>query len=409
MTEAIILVPGLFGFARIGDIDYFASVAPILSASTGIKNLIPLATPPTGSLWRRVSRLWERVGKAIRDGASRVHIVGHSTGGLDARLLCDGRYLWPGGPHGPDRTALFDRIGSVVSISGPHKGTPIARRLRGTLEEGVPLLFLASFLAKYDVQHTQRRDAGSRARRRLELYWRLANVFAGRRAGRTTVDDLKGVPGDTARDLVRFLDEIVEDHPLIHELTPYAMDRLNDHLEHSPPARVLPVANFVSVAPPPALHRSDIRLKGGVNPLFRGLYAASFTETRFEPNGFGPVLEGRWIGKPANFDAFAETAQDAVVPAASQSFDGALESYVFGDHLDVVGHFPSAKHGGETLFDSGADFDDARLEQLWGAIGAVIRKSRGPTVEAGATSPGMNDQDSHLRVLARGGGSPGSS
>jgi triacylglycerol lipase len=406
VTEAIILGPGLFGFAQIGDIDYFASVAPILSACTGIKNLISLTTPPTGSLWRRVSRLWERVGRAIHDGASRVHIVGHSTGGLDARLLCDGRYLWAGGPNGPDRTALFDRIGAVVSISGPHKGTPIARRLRGTLEEGIPLLFLASFLAKYDVQHTQRKDAGTRARRRLELYWRLANAFMGRRPGRTSVDDLKGMPADTAKDLVRFLDEIVEDHPLIHELTPYAMNRLNEHLQRSLPARVLPVANFVSVAPPPALHRSDIRLKGGVNPLFRGLYSASFTETRFEPNAFGPVLQGPWIGKPANFDAFAKTAQDAVVPAASQSLDGTLESYVFGDHLDVVGHFPSAKHGGETLFDSGADFDDARLEELWGAIGAIIRQSKGPKVEGGATSQGTNDQDSHLRILARGSGSP---
>jgi hypothetical protein len=30
----------------------------------------------------------------------------------------------------------------VVSLSGPDKGTPIARRLRGALEGTIPLLFL---------------------------------------------------------------------------------------------------------------------------------------------------------------------------------------------------------------------------------------------------------------------------
>ncbi|MGD0674059.1 MAG: hypothetical protein ABSC94_01490 [Polyangiaceae bacterium] len=59
-------------------------------------------------------------------------------------------------------------------------------------------------------------------------------------------------------------------------------------------------------------------------------------------------------------------------PAASQSFDGRAERFVFGDHLDVVGHYPTAKHGGETMSDSGAEFDDARLEELWNAVGAVI-------------------------------------
>ena len=196
------------------------------------------------------------------------------------------------------------------------------------------------------------------------------------------------MPGDTAKALISFLNEIIEDHPLIHDLTPYAMGRLNDHLAHATPARMLPVTNFISVAPPPALHRADIRLKGGVNPFLRGLYATSHMETRLEANEFGPVLPGPWIGKVANFDAFAPMAQDGVVPAASQSFDGTVESYVYGDHLDVVGHYPSAKHGGETVFDSGADFDDARLEQLWGAVGAVVRRSsRGAIAGTGIPAP----------------------
>jgi triacylglycerol lipase len=377
MAESIVLVPGLFGFGRVGDIDYFASVKPILANSSGVARIVALRTPPTGPLWRRVDHLYAKVRELIDEGSERVHIVGHSTGGVDARLLVDSRYLWPGGPYDAERQEFFDRIGAVVSLSAPHKGTPIATRLRGALEGVIPLLFLASFFAKYDVQSGA--DAGpvTRAWRRGALYRRIAGALLRGRPARYSATDATGLPADTARDLVALLDEIVDDHPLIHELTPYAMDRLNTHLnESATPGRVLTVTNFVSVAPPPALHASDLSLSSGVDPLMRAVYTGAYAETRLVPYAFGKLPAGPWIGKPDNFDDFATRAQDGVVPAASQTFDGHVEKYVFGDHLDVIGHYPSAKHGGETVFDSGADFDDSRLEDLWKAIGAVIVRSR---------------------------------
>src|SRR4029079_70350 len=55
--------------------------------------------------------------------AENIHIVGHSTGGLDARLLAA-----PGGRLIPGD--LEERIGkkirSVVPISTPHYGVPLA-------------------------------------------------------------------------------------------------------------------------------------------------------------------------------------------------------------------------------------------------------------------------------------------
>ena len=379
MEESIVLVPGLFGFSRIGDIDYFASVAPILKERTGIEPEPIPWTPPTGPLWRRVDHLYERVLEELKNGRTRVHIVGHSTGGVDARLLVDSRYLWPGGPVGDRRVEFFDRIGKVISLSGPHKGTPIARRLRGALEGVIPLVFLASFLAKYDAQSANGDGSVRRAMHRMELYRRVAEALAERPARPYSAEDAAGTPGDTSRQLVRFLDEIVEDHPLIHELTPYAMNRLNRHLARTTAAsRVRAVSYFVSVAPPPSQHL----LEGIVDPLRHGIYVGSYEETRLKPDEFGPLPEARWIGDPPRFVEFAHTAQDGVVPAASQTIDqdhpddlegGRVESYVFGDHLDVVGHYPTKKHGGETVFDSGADFSDERLEALWQAIGAVIR------------------------------------
>ena len=371
MSKSVILVPGLFGFAHIGDIDYFASVTPILSKRTGIEPEA-LPTPPTGPLWRRVNRLYEKVREEIKSGSTPVHIVGHSTGGLDARLLVDPRYLWPGGPTGAERVSFFDSIGSVVSLSGPHRGTPIARRLRGALEGTIPLLFLVSFLAKYDVKNPDE-PALSRGLHRAELYERTAQALATKSVTPFPTADVAGVNGATADELIKFLQEITEDHPLIHELTPYAMDHLNDHLADSPASRPpLAVKYFVTVAPPPAVHLNQIRLHGGVDPVKRALYAASYEETRLTENEFGALPAGPSIGAPTDFAKYATTAQDGVVPAASQSFDGKVESFVYGDHLDVVGHYPSAKHGGETVFDSGADFDDARLEELWNRIGDLM-------------------------------------
>ncbi len=381
MAESIILVPGLFGFARISDVDYFASVAPILREQTGI-DPVPLVTPPTGSLWRRVDTLYRCVLKEIarlkdidKNKSPRVHIVGHSTGGVDARLLVDPRYLWPGGPSGAERVAFFDSIGAVVSLSGPHKGTPIARRLRGALEGTIPLVFLVSFLAKYDVQNTAERKALWTGLHRAALYARAAEALSAKPGKLYSAADASGLPRDTANDLITFLDEIMQDHPLIHELTPYAMDRLNETLPRDAKGTTapLPVKYFITAAPPPSVHWSELRLKNGIDPVRRAFYTASYEETRLTENEFGALPDARWIGKPEGFETYARTAQDGVVPAASQSFDGKAEALVYGDHLDVVGHYPSARHGGETVFDSGADFDDARLEELWRAIGALMK------------------------------------
>ncbi|HLK40742.1 MAG TPA: hypothetical protein VKU41_28510 [Polyangiaceae bacterium] len=376
MGEAIILVPGLFGFAKIGDIEYFSAARGLLIRATGIQDVTPLATPPTGPLWRRVDALHRAVLDKRAHGATRVHLVGHSTGGVDVRLLTNSKYVWPGGPTGADRTSFFDSIGAVVPISAPQKGTPIARRLRGTLESFIPTFFLVSFLAKYESGEAGRAEA---VEERLELILRaLARSLALRSGDLTSIDPLGGLPEGTAAALGAFLQEIVEDHPLIHELTPFAMNALNEKIAPESGARALDLAPFVTVAPPPAVHLSDVRFHGGLSPVQRLFYAASYEETRLRPLEFGPLPEGPWIGKPSD-DVLqsATTAQDGVVPAASQTMDGRAEGLVYGDHLDVVGHYPGAELGGATVFDSGADFDDARMTQLWNAVANVIRRGLG--------------------------------
>jgi hypothetical protein len=380
--ECILLVPGLFGFAQLGSIRYFDQVSDLLGRFTPIADIQPLQPPPTGSIWRRVDYLHQRVLEKLAQGATRVHLVGHSTGGVDVRLLTNSRYRWPGGPCGQERTAYFDRIGAVVAMSAPQRGSPIATRLRGAMEGLIPALFLASIAAKDGSQADFLTGKIRDFFERDVLAVLTALSFWSHRSG-VKPQAMPSMEATNAKAVIDYLDQIRHDHPLIHELTPLAMDLLNSHIQVAPGEgeRELPIASFVTVAPPPRLRLSDLgltdfRWQARLEPAQRWFYAASYRETRVQPGQFGPLPHGPWIGgsPPPGIDEFAAVAQDAVVPAGSQTVTGTAEALVFGDHLDVVGHFPG-REGGKTVFDSGANFDDARMQLLWQAVGAVITRS----------------------------------
>jgi hypothetical protein len=363
--EAILLIPGLFGFSKLGNISYFDKVIPLLARASNApeKNISVLDTPPTGPLWRRAVALHEKM-TTLGGKYSKVHLVGHSTGGVDARLYANDAYLWPGGPTGGERTRCLDSIGRIISISAPHHGTPIATRLRGAMEVLVLLLFLVSILSKADDTPLAKHVAQQ-----------LTAVFAALLKNLRPNEDVErllrisGIPDETAREIERFMQSIVDDHELIHDLTPLAMETLNARIATG---RQLPVVNFVTCGPPPP--RSLFHLRLGrprlLTPFQRAIYAMSYFETRPPER---PFPHGPWIGgaKPPNLASFEAVARDGVVPCASQVTDE-VGGIVYADHLDVVGHY-RGEHGGETVFDSGASFDDERMKALWTAVGACIR------------------------------------
>lgn len=69
-----------------------------------------------GSLDRRASDLKRRLERVIAAGASPVHIIGHSMGGLDARLVI------------ANNPALAARVSCLTTIGTPHHGTTSADR-----------------------------------------------------------------------------------------------------------------------------------------------------------------------------------------------------------------------------------------------------------------------------------------
>jgi pimeloyl-ACP methyl ester carboxylesterase len=141
----IYLVPGFFGFANLGDLRYFGHVQEFLAHACPAAGLPveihAVRTEPTSSLPRRACRVLETIA-ATAPGEGPVHLIGHSSGGLDARLLVAPEVALP---TEIDVERFARRVRTVVTVSAPHYGTPLASFLTGLL--GQQLLQLLSLTA----------------------------------------------------------------------------------------------------------------------------------------------------------------------------------------------------------------------------------------------------------------------
>ena len=110
----IVLAHGFFGFedfAGAGFADYFWGVRDDL-ASIGELEVYTPAVDPFNDSTTRGLQLLEAVELVIAEtGAEKVNIIGHSQGGLDARVVAN---LRP------------DLVASVTTVATPHYGSPIA-------------------------------------------------------------------------------------------------------------------------------------------------------------------------------------------------------------------------------------------------------------------------------------------
>src|SRR5258706_16069606 len=92
MRHRIFFTPGMFGFGRLASYDYFTHLDHGLKkrfAAVGddVETFVA-DVAPTESIPRRAVKLVDLVhGTFLMSGDARVHVVGHSTGGLDARLV----------------------------------------------------------------------------------------------------------------------------------------------------------------------------------------------------------------------------------------------------------------------------------------------------------------------------------
>ncbi len=108
----VVLVHGLFGFARIGvpgmRLHYFRGIVKHLESLGCHVHAVRL--PPYASVPARAKRLVAAIEALPHD---RVDLIAHSLGGLDARYALA-------------HLGLHHRVRSLVTIGTPHHGTPIA-------------------------------------------------------------------------------------------------------------------------------------------------------------------------------------------------------------------------------------------------------------------------------------------
>lgn len=117
----LVFCHGLAGFNRIGPIHYFRGLRKRLDA-WGVVNARFPVTPPAATIEERARVLADYLAKM--DGP--IHLIGHSMGGLDARLVAS-------------RLDAARKIRSITTLATPHRGSPIAEWL---LESSGPLPFV---------------------------------------------------------------------------------------------------------------------------------------------------------------------------------------------------------------------------------------------------------------------------
>lgn len=114
-ARPVLLVHGFSGFTDFGPLgQYFAGVKALYEAE-GVLVYVPWL-PPYATSEVRASFLAKAIDDALEEsGADKVHLIAHSQGGLDARYAISERGLGYG-----------ERVASLITISTPHHGTPLA-------------------------------------------------------------------------------------------------------------------------------------------------------------------------------------------------------------------------------------------------------------------------------------------
>ncbi len=373
MSDRIYLIPGFFGFNKLGNATYFRGVKQMLEAELrerGLSATIHVCgTQPSASLRRRARSLLEEIEQTGGATADRIHLVGHSMGGLDARLLATPNLKLR---DGWNEAWLGPRIRSVITLSTPHYGTPIASFFNTMY--GRNLLYALTVLAT----QTGVRHALYFVARMLAIPGRLEDLLGMKDAAVRIVphDVLDGLTPDQNADLWAFLGRVAEDQGAIVQLTPEAMDLFNLAVVDRPGTRYV---SFLSAAPPPqkAVRTADLLSVSG--PPTMAIYALAHTlASRDRPNYPYPAPSGdalQLIRTKFNFRV-DERTNDGIVPTLSQIW-GEVGGAHKGDHLDVVGQYARSEGGKHYRgwLRSGTQFGDHEFERLWGVVAETIATS----------------------------------
>lgn len=378
----VYLIPGFFGFTHMGEkpterIVYFGHVRDVLLEGFQKRGHTAEVEPVTSHPTARIDVRAQLILRAIEETASRddadLHLVGHSTGGLDARSLVS-TWMPRETPH------LLGRVRSVVSVATPHHGTPLASFFQQD-RRGEMLLRLLWLFTVFALRR------GSRPMTFLafRLFYSLSE--AGHQLGlQDTVADrvarmLAHLTPTEQATLEEFLGQLGKEQSLIEDLTPDSLVGFNQRTEDRPGVRY---GSVVTGAPPPSLQGlvqvvtgkqhpglGDLVSLRMMDPEPQAIYGAwSFLYKKSAP-------EARELRTPEPEPAQAQTLREAfgerfrsrsdgIVPTRSQVWGQVIAAAV-ADHLDVMGHFDEPPQYVGWL-KSGSRFRSPQFQGLWDRV-----------------------------------------
>ena len=371
MGTKIYLVPGFFGFNSLGALNYFRGVSSALATSLqrrGIEaDIVECSTQPTGSIRNRSERVLSYMESTGGLEAEHLHFIGHSTGGLDVRLL-----VTPGVRLRSDdlEKSIGDRVRSVITVSTPHFGTPLANYF--TSLQGRHLLQIMTLMATSN----KGRLAIWAAAQLLSTVARLDDWMGRTETFLDTLSQrvLRQISLDQNDPVWAFLREIASDQGAIIQLTPEGMNLFNAAVVDRPGVDYRCV---VTAAPAPIAHQLGELLslrKAAMVGLFSLLYVLTTQEHRHYPYP-SPVDALRDEVQASLSFALNTRTNDGVVPTLSQLYGEPIGVFE-ADHLDVVGQY--ARGDADRYADwmpSGAAFGDDDFVNLWDGVAEAIGAS----------------------------------
>ncbi len=364
--DVIVLVPGFLGFSRTGGFYYFADrvSSTLRGALEAAKRraipVVPCCTLPTDRLAARQEKLvselalmCDRIGNV-----RRLHLVGHSAGGVDAQLLTCERPLqdsqWTS-----EANRVREKIKSVIGIAAPHYGTclsnaPIAKLASQPLRQ-----LVTDPVREVEVLPSIARQLWDMTRLlRYESDFQVTKLLVSR-----------------FQDSGRFLWEIIGHRGLIEDLAPAAMTAIRPRCGKGNAF----LRSFVTMTP----------TAQNADPFFRDLHELTANTSEAPPNA--AVMKAaivlneharEAIRSGAAIPAFDERTNDGVVNSVRQLVDpndpDELAGIVVADHADVLGHydrqdiFIQGKPLNIGLFHSGAGFGDDQFYALYRRVAEIL-------------------------------------
>jgi hypothetical protein len=379
----------MFGFARLASLSYFEHMVLAFeerfrSAGRPVEVHV-VELHPTSSVRRRAAKLARMVLATSAGDDGPIHLVGHSTGGLDARLVAS-----PTVNLGePDLHPIpwASRLCSVTSVNTPHYGTPLATFFATV--SGQRLLYALSALTVAGLKLGAPPLAATSAL--IAAFGRVqVEVLEIEMVDRIVDATIRVLDEASSRELRAWLQLLRDDQGGVVQLMPEAMDLFQAGVEDRPGVRYQCVATFTPTRGP-IDWLAALRSPWGAlsTPLFTALHQITSRHSQRYPcapaDGSAHQRVRALLGEEPPLGA-----SDGIVPLYSQIW-GELVWVGRADHLDIVGHFPGPASGHTDWLSSGARFSRVRFDLAMdriveGLLEAEDRRGLSPSTTASSAA-----------------------